>query len=61
MAVTVEVGEVGDDEVSVLGSTQLLPSERARIMVSAIMRYLIFIAFIGKLLTPSLVIIASEY
>jgi hypothetical protein len=62
MGVAVEVGGgLGGGAVGMLGSWQPLLSERARIMMSEIIRYFMFIAFIDEFLTLSLVIVASEY
>jgi hypothetical protein len=58
----VEVGgEFGGGEVFTGGNKQLLPRKRHIIMIRQVNRYFMFIAFIDKLLTSPLVIIASEY
>jgi hypothetical protein len=62
MGLVVEVGGgLGGGEVSIGGNRQLLPRKRHIIMIRQVNRYFVFIAFIDKLLTSPLVIIASEY
>jgi len=62
MGLVVEVGGgLGGGEVSIGGSRQLLPRRRHRIIIRQVNKYFVFIAFIDKLLTSPLVIIASEY